>query len=275
MMLAAESAKFDRRRQLGRALAAALAWQGLGSARATSEQAPVVVAVAADMRYALDDLIEAFRKTKPTMAASSLRASVGASGSLAQQVRLGAPLHIFLSADEETVVNLARDGYSSAHPQNQGQALVVRKSSGKEPDWGPWKSLLVQANKISLANPEHAPYGRAAKQWLVQQGLQATEKNWVLGDNVSQALQFVVSGAAPVGLVAYSLLAPVRLQAMGAVAHGLVVKKLRDLPGSPEYPVLIQKSLLLKAATQMLAIEFYQFLHSASARTILQMHGFS
>jgi molybdate transport system substrate-binding protein len=118
---------------------------------------------------------------------------------------------------------------------------------------------------FAIANPEHAPYGRAARQALESLGLwQWAEPKLVLGENIAQATQFVTGGAAQAGITALSLaLAP----EVGKLARHVV------LPANLHSP-LRQRMVLLKSASAQ-AVDFYQFLQTAAARTVLRRYGFA
>ena len=122
---------------------------------------------------------------------------------------------------------------------------------------------LGNGGKLSIANPEHAPYGRAAQSALQTQGLwQAVQNRLVLGESVTQATQFVSTGAAPSGLVALSLaLAP----ELAATTRYVTVQ-------SKHYPPIIQRMALAKSAPP-LAQKFYAFLQTDASKAVLRANG--
>ena len=172
-----------------------------------------VVAAASDLSFALVEISERF--TKET--GQQVELVFGSSGTLARQVRDGAPFEIFLSADESFVqqlqtAGLTRDG--GALYAVGRIVLFAPAGSPMRPDDGlAGLRRVLAAGKVTrfaIANPQHAPYGRAAEAALRKAGLWADlQPKLVLGDNVSQAAQFATTGDAVGGIIAYSLaLAP-------------------------------------------------------------------
>jgi len=171
------------------------------------------VAAASDLRFALDEI-----KAKFEQAHSDCQVEVvyGSSGNLYAQIANKAPFDVFLSADISYPRQLIDAGLAAADSEfSYGRGRIVV--------WVPNASTLVldddniaaaltapETKKIAIANPRHAPYGRAAESALVALGVyDAVKDRLVLGENVAQAAQFVESGAADAGLIALSLaLAP-------------------------------------------------------------------
>lgn len=221
------------------------------------------IAAASDLRFALDDILVGFRAAQPAV---RVEAIYGSSGNLFAQIREGAPFDVFLSADSEYPRRLAGEGLSdSPFPYALGRlALVVLKDSGLDP-----RSLgdLLKSpaiRRLAIANPAHAPYGRAAeaalRTWRVYD-LVATRL--VLGDNVSQAAQFVDTGAAQAGLTALSLVKgrPGKL----AVA---------EVPEST-HPPLDQTGVVLKRTASLEAARAFQnHLTGEAGRAVLARYGF-
>jgi len=187
-------------------------WLLMASALASAQPAPAIAA-ASDLKFALDEIAETFRKdTRQT-----LRISYGSSGNFARQIAQDAPFELFLSADESYVFQLAKQN----HTPDRGQLYAVGRIVLFAPHGSP---LNVDAQltdlraalsdgrivRFAIANPEHAPYGRAAMQALQSAGLWDTLRaRLVMGENVSQAAQFAASGSTQGGIFAYSLaLAP-------------------------------------------------------------------
>ena len=235
-------------------------------ARAESDRP--VIAVASSVQLAVQEVAEAF--TAET--GQSVRLSFGSSGNFARQVRAGAPFELFLSADEDFVLDLARDGYT----RNEGSVYVVGRLALVVPEGSPVavdESLdgLAQAleegvvRRFAIANPEHAPYGMRAREALQHRGLwQAMQPVLVLGENVSQAAQFALSGSTQGGLVAYSQ----------AVAPELARRSRHALVPESWHLPLSQRMALLNRAGPV-AEAFYEYLRGDRARTILSDYGFS
>jgi len=164
----------------------------------------LLIAAAADLNPALKDISEKFEK-KTGM---HVKLSFGASGALTQQVRNGAPFDIFFSADMDfprTLIQLGLADSSSLYKYALGKIVLwVPADSPLDPEQQKMNMLLdPSVRKIAIANPQHAPYGRAAAEALRHAGLyDRLTSRFVMGENVSQAAQFVESKNAQAGFVA-------------------------------------------------------------------------
>ena len=183
----------------------------LPSLRAETGVAPVrevVVGAAADLKFALDDVIAGFEHANLGV---KVKATYGSSGNLFAQITQGAPFDLFLSADASFPRKLIATGKgeeSDFFLYGIGRIVVwVPKSSPIDVEKEGIRALLGSTvKKIAIANPEHAPYGRAAVAALKHFGVHdAVTNKLVLGENVAQAAQFVGSGAADIGIIARSL----------------------------------------------------------------------
>jgi len=226
-----------------------------------------MVAAATSLRDTLPELAAAFAAE----ADSNPRLSFGASGNLRRQIAQGAPFELFLSADETFTLDLAREG----HTQDEGAiyavgrlAILVPKGSKLSPD-GSLEDLGKaiddgRLRRLAIANPEHAPYGRAAREALERLGLWGQiQDRLVIGENVSQAAQFAATGAADAGLVAYSLsLSPLLDQCCEQA----------PLPVDLHQP-LRQRGALTTSAGQE-AERLFAFILGPQGRAILERHGF-
>ena len=168
------------------------------------------VAAASDLKFALDEIARAWSAGT----GKSVRLTYGSSGNFRRQIAEGAPFEVFLSADESYVLALAKEGRlvdDGALYAIGRLALFAPAGSPVDPDQGlAGVAALARAGRIgkfAIANPAHAPYGRAAREALESAGAwKLLEARLVLGENVSQAAQFATSGNAAAGLVAYSLM---------------------------------------------------------------------
>ncbi|MGA7687176.1 MAG: molybdate ABC transporter substrate-binding protein [Terriglobales bacterium] len=228
----------------------------------------ITVAAASDMSAALPEIVAAF--TKKT--GQTVKLSFGASGTLTNQIRNGAPFDIFFSADESYPQQLIDEGLASG-------STLYRYAVGRLVLWVPKDSPLDLAKlgmkallepsvkKISIANPTTAPYGRAAAGALRHFGIydQVSDK-LVIGENISQAAQFVESGNAQAGLVALS----------HALAPAMKNKGRYWLVPLDAYPTLNQAAVVLsKSKQQGAARAFLEFLRSPEATSLLASHGFT
>lgn len=237
-------------------------------AGAPARAAPPNVAAASDLKFALEEIAAAFTKATGEKVALTF----GSSGNFARQIRQGAPFAMFLSADEALVDGLARDGFTRGSGDLYGIGRIVYFAPTGSPlapdaDLASLKHALAagRVTRFAIANPEHAPYGRAAKEALQAAGIwEAIEPRLVLGENVSQAAQFATTGGAEGGIFAYSLaLSP----AVGAKGKYVLI------PESAHKP-LRQRMVLLKGADAV-AERFYAFVKGPQARAILDRYGFT
>jgi molybdate transport system substrate-binding protein len=228
---------------------------------------PPVVAAASDLQFALEEVAAGFLAET----GQAVTLSFGSTGNLSRQIREGAPFQMFLAADESFVLDLARDGLT----RDEGRlyavgrlALIVPKGSSLAADGtlGALRAALDAGaiSRFAIANPEHAPYGRRAEEALRQAGLwEKLQPHLVLGENVSQAAQFALSGNAEGGIIAHSLaLAP-------EVAEAADVALIPEEWHSP----LLQRMVLLPDAGPV-AEAFYDYLATAPARAVLDRYGF-
>jgi molybdate transport system substrate-binding protein len=228
----------------------------------------VRIAAAADLRFAMDELRSEFGRHEPLI---SLEPTFGSSGNFYAQLANEAPFDLFLSADIEFPRKLINQGQGlpeSGFEYAVGE-LVVWVQSDSPIDianQGLSALALESVRRIAIANPQHAPYGRAAEAALKHQELyDAVRGRLVLADNVAQALQFVDSGAADVGLVAASL----------AMAPSLRDKGRFQVVDPGSYPPIVQGGVIMKwALDREAAASFRQFLLGAEGRSILLRYGF-
>jgi len=228
----------------------------------------ITVAAAADMSAALPELVASY--TKKT--GQPVKLSFGASGNLTNQIRNGAPFDLFFSADEQYPQQLIAEGLAS-------KDTFYRYAIGRLVLWVPGDSPLdlsklgIQAlldpsvKKISIANPTTAPYGRAAEATLRHYGIyDRVSSRLVVGENISQAAQFVESGNAQAGLIALS----------HALAPAMKDKGRYWTVPLDAYPTLNQAAVVLSRSKQPdAARRLLEFLRSPEATSLLTSYGFS
>jgi molybdate transport system substrate-binding protein len=224
------------------------------------------VAAASNLKFVLADLETLYRQ----QTGQKVEFSLGASVQLARQIQQGLPVQLFVSADEEQVAMLASAGLTRDAGQRYALgrlALISPKGSGLPVAQGLEAALqaLAPGDKLAIANPALAPYGRVAQEMLLKSPRgPALQKQWVLGDNIGQATQFVLTGAARLGITAYSLaLAP---EAADKLQVWLV-------PAALHAP-LPQRLVLLRGAGPE-AEAFRDFLLGPAARPVWLRHGYS
>lgn len=226
------------------------------------------VAAAADLQFALTDIADAFARDT----GQAVKLAFGSSGNFRRQIGQGAPFELFLSADETYVEALAAEGRTvdGGIRYATGRIALFVPAGGTlrlDPTLADLKAAVAdgRVKRFAIANPEHAPYGRAAREALQRAGVwDALAPRLVLGENVSQAAQFATSGAAQGGIFAYSLALAPAIAAKGSVVL---------LPAQSHAP-LHQRMVLLKGAGAT-AQAFYAYLQQPAARALFRKHGFA
>jgi molybdate transport system substrate-binding protein len=238
------------------------------AARATQPHL-VRVAAASDLKFSLAEIVTAFEKEAPEI---KIEPTFGASGLLYSQLSNKAPFEVFLSADIGYPRKLVEQGLALADTEfiyALGELVLwTPKSSGIDVEKLGVAALSdPRVRKIAIANPQHAPYGRAAEAALKSLGVyDAVKDRLVPGENIAAAAQFVESGSAEVGLIALSLAVAPPMRDKGAYW---------PVPASA-FPRLEQGGVILSAAQDRAAAEkFRAFLISQRGREILTQFGFN
>ena len=243
---------------LTRHLAVILALAATGCSK--TEQPQFLIAAASDLRFAMDEIAAQFQKAHPEVA---VHTSYGSSGQFTQQIENGGPFDVFCSADVAYPKKLASEGLALP-----GSEFVY--AIGHIVVWVPASSAIQLAGAnalrdpsirhIAIANPQYAPYGRAAEAALRSLGLYDEVKDkLVYGENVSQAQQYVETGAAEIGIIPPS------------VAKG---GRSWEVP-LDSYPKMEQGGVIVKSSRNAaLAQEFRTFLLGEQGRSILKRYGF-
>jgi molybdate transport system substrate-binding protein len=228
----------------------------------------VHVAAAADLRFALDELIAAWSAEHP---GTDVEPTYGSSGTFFAQISEGAPFDLYFSADATYPRQLETAGLAtpgSTRLYAIGQIVVwVPASSALDVAHRGLDALTDPAvEKVAIANPEHAPYGRAAVAAMKAAGVyDAVEPKLVLGENVSQAAQFVQSGSADIGVIALSLAIAPTMRDMGRYAVVPI----------DSYPRIEQGAVVLgSAADPGAAAAFLDFVLGPDGRAVLDRYGF-
>ena len=239
----------------------------LGLQHGLVAQRTPTIAAAANLNFVLTDIASQFERDR------GMRVDVvfGASGTLTRQIRDGAPFEMFLAADEEFPNQLTSAGLT----RDAGVVYAIGRLVIFAPTGSPLVvderlqglSRLLQAGRVTrfaIANPDVAPYGRAAETVLRNHGLwDAIRPRLVMGDTIAQAAQFATTGNAVGGLIAYSLVTEPGVADRGRYAL---------IPQTDHAP-LRQRMVLLKRATPIVE-QFYAFVQGAAARTVLIKNGY-
>jgi molybdate transport system substrate-binding protein len=237
-----------------------------GAAAVAQARRPVLVAVAASVQRAMEELARGWMQSS----GERLELVYGSSGNFVRQIQQGFPAEVFLSADEGFAQRLVDAGLTRGPGEIYARgrlALLLAGGSaialdaqlrGLKQGWG-------SVAHFAIANPELAPYGRAAREVLQTVGLwEAAQQKLVMGESIAQATQFVATGAAQAGLTALSLLSGARSSGLGPYIA------MSDALHAP----LAQRMVLLRSAGPV-AAAFYGYLQTAAARVVLQRHGFA
>ena len=250
------------------ALVLVLSWLAIAP-RPEAQSAPQAprIAAAANLSFALEEIATRFAKDL----GSRVELVFGSSGTLTRQIQDGAPFELFLAADEEFPKQLASAGLTL----DAGVVYASGRLALFAPHGSPLTvdarldglARLVKANKVTrfaIANPDTAPYGKAAESVLKKHGVwDAIRPRLVLGDTITQAAQFATTGNAVGGLIAYSVVLGPGFASRGNYAV---------IPES-DHPPLRQRMVMMKRAGAV-ASQFYAYLQADAARTIFRRHGY-
>ena len=234
-------------------------------ARASVLERPLIAA-AASLQPALEDAVAVI--TAQTGIAP--RFAYGASGNLARQIAQGAPFEMLLAADEISIQKLVEAGHTrdAGHVFAVGRlALFAPRASALDPAGGleAVRPLLAagRVQRFAIANPEIAPYGRAAEQALHRLGLwEALRPRLVFGENIAQAAQFAVTEGATGGLIAHSLALSPALTARGSFSL---------VPGTLHDPLRHRLALTKRGSEAALRVQTW--LLSPQAAAVFARHG--
>ncbi len=225
------------------------------------------VAAASDLTAALPVIVQHFESD----AKCKVLVSFGSSGNFYQQLQNGAPFDVFLSADVQYPQKLQDAGLTVPGTLTEYATgkLVLWTTSSSQLDLSQGLKVVLNPaiKKIAMANPQHAPYGKAAEAALKSAGLNdQIASKIVLGENVSQAAAFAESGNADIGILPLSLALSPTMKSAGRYV---------EIPQN-EYPPIRQAAVAMKNSHQVeLAKKFVQYMSSDDARQVLQQFGFS
>jgi molybdate transport system substrate-binding protein len=224
-----------------------------------------IVAAASDLQFALPRIAREFEQAT----GRSVRLSFGSSGNFRRQIAQGAPFELYLSADEAYVQALFKEGHTldTGTMYARGRIVLLSRVDKGKLSLQELISVLEQGamRRFAIANPEHAPYGRAAKEALQAIGhWKLIRPHLIFGENVSQAAQLALSAEADGGIVAYSL----------ALAPPLAQRSRYTLIPEHLHSPLRQRMALIKGAGET-ARAFYAYLQQPQAQKILATYGFT
>ncbi len=237
-----------------------------GSRQACAQKHEVSIAAAADLQFAMADLAHQFEKAT----GNAIHVSYGSSGNFFSQLQNGAPFDLFFSADIDYPKKLQSAGLvepGSIFSYGVGRIVIWTPPDSKlDVVKQEWNALLdASVSKIAIANPAHAPYGRAAVAAMQGAGIyEKVQGKLVFGESISQAAQFVQSGNVQAGIIALSL----------AISPAMKDGKRWEIPPD-SYPAIEQAVVMLKSAKDKDAARaFLEFVKSEPGRATLAKYGF-
>jgi molybdate transport system substrate-binding protein len=233
-------------------------------AKATLAQ--TTIAAAGDLEWVMAEVAHRFEQETR----NRMEVTYGSSGNFFQQLENGAPFDLFFSANVDYPRKLEQEGLvegGSLYEYAQGKLVIwVRSSSSLDVDQGIELLLSDSVRKIAIANPQHAPYGQAAVAAMKNRGVyDQVHSKLVLGENVAQALSFVVSGSADVGLVALSQALSPSVREKGRFAE----------ISRSDYPPIRQACVILKSSrNKEVARQFLEFVRTPAISALFGEYGF-
>ena len=243
--------------------------------RVSAAEPTIRIAAASSLQFALGEVIETYRtvahadNTASNNTPPRIQIVYGSSGNLYRQIVQGAPFDLFLSADDTLVDKLQQQGVTLQEGVEFGQGQLViamgKQVAERWPDQSADSLLTALAtgngnSRLAIANPTHAPYGKAAKQFIESLGLWSQLKpKLVYGEKVSQAAQFVTSGAVDAGIISLSL-----AQALG-LPHVLIDRR--------HYQPILHKMTRLSEETH--TADLYEYLSTSKAvAEVFEKYGY-
>ena len=225
----------------------------------------LTIAAAADLKFAMAEVVEQFRATRP---GDRIEVIYGSSGKFFTQIRNGAPFDMYFSADIAFPRELERHGLTAGPTRPYATGRIVLWSLKPELAKTPLQQLPGAAiRKFAIANPQHAPYGQRAKEALRHQGVWPSMRpKLVMGENIAHTAQFIDSGAADAGIVALALVLSPTMTGKGAWSL---------IPETWHAPLEQGYVITRRAAGNRLAAAFSEHMASEPARAIMRRYGFA
>jgi molybdate transport system substrate-binding protein len=224
----------------------------------------LTIAAAADLKFAMDEIVSTFKNTNPV---GEVNVIYGSSGKFRTQIQQGAPYDLYFSADIGFPRELKTSGFAASDVVPYAFGRIVLWSASQDATRMTLASLTdPNITRIAIANPKHAPYGKRAEEALRSAGLwQQVEPKLVYGENIAQTAQFVQTGNAQVGIIALSLAVNPELARRGG--YSLIPDNLHE-------PLEQGFILTKRAAGNALARRFADYMGSKPARTVMTKYGF-
>lgn len=224
----------------------------------------ITVAAAADLKFAMDEIVTGFRKANP---AEEISVIYGSAGKFHTQISQGAPYDLYFSADIAFPRQLAAKGLAASDIRPYAVGRIVLWSAEMDASKMTLESLMdPKITRIAIANPKHAPYGRRAEEALRASGLwEKLEPKLVFGEDMIQVMQFVQTGNAQVGIIALSFAVNPELASKGG--YWLIPAELHE--------PLEQAYIITKHAEgNELAKRFADHMSTTPVRSVMIKYGF-
>jgi len=224
----------------------------------------VTIAAAADLKFALDEIVDQFSRSHP---GDKVEAIYGSSGKFQTQIQQGAPYDLFFSADIAYPRALAAAGFAASPVKPYAIGRLVLWSASLDARNLQLADLAApRFKRIAIANPKHAPYGKRAEEALKAAGVwEKVKDRLVFGENIAQTAQYVQTGNAQVGLLALSLALNPELARQGG--HALI-------PDNLHQPLEQGFIITRRAAANPVAARFADYMDSPGARALMAKYGF-
>ncbi len=224
----------------------------------------VTVAAAADLKFAMDEIVAGFKKANPS---DEVDVIYGSSGKFHTQIQQGAPYDIFFSADIGFPRELAAAGMAASEVKPYAFGRIVLWSATQDATKLTLGSLTdPKITRVAIANPKHAPYGKRAEEALKAAGVwDKVEPKLVYGENIAQTAQYVQTANAQVGIIALSLALNAELASKGG--YGMI-------PDNLHRPLEQGYVITKRAASNPLAKRFGDYMGSKPARAVMTKFGF-
>ncbi|MDQ3061077.1 MAG: molybdate ABC transporter substrate-binding protein [Pseudomonadota bacterium] len=228
-------------------------------------QEKITIAAAADLKFAMDDIVAQFRKAHPQ---GGVDVIYGSSGKFHTQIQQGAPFDLYFSADIALPRALGAQGLAASGVKPYALGRIVLWSASRDASKMTLADLADPSiRKIAIANPRHAPYGKRAEEALRALNLWGkVEPKLVYGENIAQTALYAQTGNADIGIIALSLALNQELAAKGA--YHLIDDKLHQ-------PLEQGYIITRRAADNALARRFADFMDGKDARAIMVRYGFA
>jgi len=232
-----------------------------------AQDRPLTVFGAADLRYAMDEVVTAFKQVHPS---ANIETLYGSSGKAYAQIHNGAPYDLYFSANIDYPERLLRDshGIGEAKLYAIGRVVLWQRKGGTL-DLSKGMDVLRDPaiRRLAIANPEHAPYGVAGMETLKTHGLwEKLQSKLVMGENISQTAHFAATGAADVGIIAYSLALAPEMKEKG---EPFVL-----IDATDHNPLRQGYMITNHGAGHPLSKPFSAFVESTQGKNILKQYGF-